>query len=953
MNDDRMQRLERSLRAAHAAGDREAATQLAAAIRELRAAAPADQSRAGISRPVATALAQGHGGAQPAASGISPAMAGALAQGHGGQPRRERTPRAPRSSPARQRGQQSAAGGETLPAALQGYGSGMFGIGTPATAVGEFISAALPGGEPAVSPGEAMDYARGRREGFAESNPRAFYSGMGSSLFGGVGVGRAALAAAPAGARNVFSLQAGKTLHNLRALSAAGATAGGVTGLNEEGLAAGGVSAVAGGVLGPALGAGAIRAGQTVKRVAHWMRDGEGARHSAAIRKLSTRVSATADELKAYWDEFTQLNGRGPRIVEIMNDNAAGEMGQISRVRAGAAEVLQNAAHEANLARPVEMGQITRRGGTGVVSSETAQRALLPSAEEVSGTLTGRAVSENVARARVGPTVEAAADLTQQRVRSSVQNQVGTPEIPGGRRGKSMDRLMDRIENHRVPLTSDMADLLKTPDVMNSLDAGLRRRILAAIDAGEDIGTIDLTVRQFDDIRLDMIERGKMGVGSDRLYKTLGNRIRDYVGGVVPEYGAGLREFARRSATAEGTARGQNVASRATRDFLDYLSAGTPARQAGARVGVRNWLERMLTGDPAKASKALERLSADAGLQRSVSAALSEGEGTRLMQLAERFGVQLNFSKHAGMGQRLVRSGDLSELRASLSNVPDPTAHLTAAGQGVRRELADVLGGSEDEARRMLERLATDTRYRRHVSRVISPDEAAGLSKLSERYGRRLEIVSGFRAGTGITTRNNAEEFIDAVEQAAQTPSGAAGVRTGARSQVSAEAGDSPVGAVRTAQSLAEDPDLHRKLIVALGMEEGSTLRRVGETQLRAARSMALASPSDNAARARATEAASDLQNSIGLIVMATGRYSGAMAANVVASRWRQFSLTKATAKKLSELITDPDPENSLRVIKHLRKHRVSAEKIREMYRVAAAAVGVLSGQVVGEAVQE
>lgn len=924
-----LERLEAALRAAHAAGDTQAAQRFAAEIRRLRAEGAS--TKHAPPRRAAAATVDGRPVAAELRTAPPPPAAAPASTGAGGtwEP-----------LTARERGRASAQEhGGSAPAAVQGLGSMLFGLGTPITAAGEFLSAALPGGEPAMTPSEALEYARGRREGLAKEYPAAYGAGMVGGLAAGAGAVRGLVKAAPRVA-SVFTPQAGQTARNIARLAATGATAAGVTAANEEGVGAVPTAAAIGAAAGPVV-AGALKVGGAVARGVHSRISPD----NAAIRLLARRLGEPVQAITERYNAFRETMGRAPRLVEIMNRHAAEELGQVGRARTAAGEILQNAEEAATLARPQEVSRLIRQGGA--TTSEPAQQALLPRPSAVTGALRGPRTTEVEARASLDRIRDETTETVGRRVQSTETAQIG-------RRDVQFDRLMQTIGQHRVPLTDDMLEVIQQPDIWSSLDPALRRRVAGAIEQGEHIGSVDLAVRTWDAIRQELGARA--GAGAGQIYARLRDRVTDYVSSAVPEYGAGLREFGRRTDVARGTTAGRRALREDAREFADRLrtaGGGTAdiaqrpgvrvAEQAGMRVGARTALANMLSGTEEQARKAMARLAGDRRLQANLRAVLGDAEATELEGLANRYGFQLHFADAVKAGSRLVARGDSEALAAALR------AQSTVAGPagvraGTRAALADALEGSDENARKMMERLATDEPYRRRVAQGLSTAEAEQLERIGAQYGRRLDILSGVRTGRGVVKQGDSEAFRTAVTQAAANPAEAAGIRAGARGALADAALESPASATRVAQQLTEDPGLRGRIESALGAAEGARLGEIGRTATDAARRLGEAAPARGSlAQSRTRENAENIQQAISAGVIAVGRFSGAFLANFANNVRQKTSLSRRAAQRLAEMAADPD--NAHKVIARLRSTGVSPESIARMYREAAQAAGVVAGQ--------
>lgn len=717
-------------------------------------------------------------------------------------------------------------------AAGQGFGSFMFGAGVPATAAAVMASRALPGGREPIGPGEALEYARGIREGSYESRPGAYRTGAAAGIAAGAGAVSAGMRTLPAAAQSVFSLQTGQTLRNLLRLSAAGAAAAGATAGAEQGVEAVPGAAAVGSAAGP-LGAGVVRAGAAGVNAVRRMVSPT----SAAIRILSQRLGEPAAALAARYNAFVETMGRAPRLIEIMRRETAEEIGEIGRQRfvgTGAAQVFRGAEEVAALARPAEMGRVIRSGGA--TSSVAAQDALAePVIEETAETLARRAGGDPAA---VNRSTEAA--------------QIG-------RRDVQMDRVMNVIGDHEVPITDEMLAVLTHTDVWQAARPALRRGIAQSIEAGQAIGSLNLPVRMWEAIRQDL--SSKAGAGAGQIYSQLRNRVRDYVSERVPEYGRALGEFGRRTDVVRGTATGTRALSMASRDLADAVrTAGGGTAGQAQRAGVR---------------------------------------------AAEQAGVRV----------------------------------------GVRIALADALSGSPARARRYMERLARDPALRANLAEVLSDAEVGQLERLADRYGRRLDIRAGVAAGRRVGSRGTTESFQAAVDEAAASPAGAAGVRAGARGALADVAAESPAGAVTAAQRLARDPGLAQRIQTALGIPEAARLRNVGQTVSRAAENLSTVAPRATDAQMRAAAAAADINDITRSLIM-RGKGSGAFEAGWVVSALQRAKMSKRAATRLAEMVADPDPTGRAQagVIAMLRnQYGLSPETIAQIYRSAAITAGIIS----------
>jgi hypothetical protein len=712
---DRTARLATALRNAHAAGDTAAAQRFAAAIMQARGQqAPPQPDR---TAQLATALRNAHAAGDTAAArrfaqeiqqtyaALSPQPAA-----------QEAPPEAPAAPTPREQGRASvegkAPGVGHVGAALQGFGSMVFGVGTPLTAAAELVESRLDPRRESLSPGQAMEYARGVRQGAQEEFPKSYYTGMGGGLVGSVGAVRAGVSRAPEAVRSVFALQRGQKLKNAARTGAIGAAAAGTTAGLEQGADAVLPAAAVGAVAAPALmgGAGAVVGG--VRRIG---------RDNAALNVLAKRIGTSVDELATRVSEFRQQFRRGPGIGEIIDRHSAEELALLAQTRVGAraGRVFREAEEAAARTRPAELSEAVRRTGpTADAATEGARlRAVRGEAEEVVG----------------------------RRVQSTEGAQVG-------RRDVRMDATMQEIGQHRVPLSDDMLEVVQHPDVWNSLDPALRRRVGAAIEQGQDIGTVDLAVSTWDAIRQELA--AKAGPGAGLIYSRLRDKLRNYVSEAVPEYGRALAEYGRRTDVARGTTAGRAALTTATREFGDMLrtaGGGTPtaptrpgvraAEQVGARVGARTALADAFRGTPEQADAMMARLARDEGLRSNLRAALSPREWGTLSNIARQYGHQLDFTAGVEHGRRALRGGNTEGFEGVLRLTrPGATESSAAFAEGTRRgtrsALADMALENQGSAVGTAQALAESAALQQRLTTALGGDAAAHLGRLGASASR-------------------------------------------------------------------------------------------------------------------------------------------------------------------------------------------------------------------------
>lgn len=802
-----LQRLEAALRNAHAAGDEPAARRFAQAIRELQGSAVPTPD---YERAVAN---DGWRDVPPPVKPVSPVQGGTFG-GEGGFAGTGNGAGREFGGP-RETGREVGAGTGVEGAVNQGVGSALLGAGVPITAVGEFVRSRAEGKPRSWN--DALEYARGVREGSVKEHPYAYGAGNVLGIAAGGAAATSALSKAPAIVKSVFALQKGQTARNLLRLAGTGAVTAGATAGMQEGSDAVVPTAVVGGGLGLLTGA----ATEGAVGAARWV----GSKidpSNAAIRIIAKRLGESADAIAARYNEFWQTMGRRPRLIEIMQRSAAEEMGQISASKVGvdAGRVFREAEQEASDAAPRELPALIDRNGRALTLADQTEE--LPPIEAAAR----RAVNYRrgvPGDARVNST--AAAQLT--------------------RRDKSMDATMARIGDQTVHLTESMKDVIEHPEVQGVIPLILRKRINNAIANGMDVGSIDIPLRTWEMMRIEMAKRAK-GPGVSQIYSQFRDRIRDYAGGQHPEYAKALLEYGRRSVGAEVTTAAERGVTGSAREFADALriagdeTHGATAR-ATTRVGVRNWLSKQMHERP---RQVLERLGRDSSLRDNVRAALSQDEVVQLEALGEQYGRRLNIIEGVKVGKRVlsddaafadavataravpggaggVEGGAVATLAAKAGESPASAAGTAAAmaeNPGLQDRIATALGAPE--AARLQRVGATSTRAQRNMASA-TPYGTDAQRRMQSQAQQIQEIIAGgvmvagkssgafkanilnnvtqrLRMSHGTATRvaemavnpNNAAEFIRRVRLAGvredevlrwyQAAAAAAGITTGA-----------------------------------------------------------------------------------------------------------------------------------------------------------------------------
>lgn len=600
-----------------------------------------------------------------------------------------------------------------LGAALQGAGSMAFGVGTPLTAAAEFVARAIPGGEPAVSPGEALEIARGIREGAYEAHPWAYRAGGAAGLVGSGAAVRKGLSYVPSKVASVFTLQSGQTAKNIAKLGATGAAAAGVTEVMTEGVdgvpLAMGVGAVAGpvgakvvksAVSGVAATPGYVRAATQGNLLGAPGRMLEHRAVNKAYEVIAKKLGASPDAVQAAADEWIALYGKAPSLLEIGGTEFAERLGVISRSTIGgkAGRVFQQAEEAAALERPGMVSEAIRGGrATTTVPEQQAQMSRIT--ERVRGVFGQGATETRVAE----------------------------------RASKVTDVVMRRIGGHRVRLSDDMKDVVTSPDAQAAMPAATRRLINDVIDQGETLGSVDMSVQTWDSIRRALGNRASAALKGNSpdyaIYANLRNKVRDYVSERVREYGRIMKKYGKYAEIAENIPTGRQAATLSARQYADLLSA-SPEAKLGGRLGLREWLKGQLNSTPQSAERVMKRLARDNRLRANIREVLSDDESLRLEALGNVYGVRLDITEGLKVGQRVMRTSDADMFEDAVRN-----ARATPGGaRGVEEGTVATIAGAAEKgpagAVRVARDLVESPGFVRNIEMALDAPRASRLERI-------------------------------------------------------------------------------------------------------------------------------------------------------------------------------------------------------------------------------
>lgn len=703
---DRMARLSTALKNAHTAGDTAAAQRFAAEILRLRG--------------------EGGGGGGPQQSALLSAT------GQGRQTDLYATPgpvrRAPSPDP-RDLGRESAE--EMGPirgrvnAAGQGVGSGLFGVGTPLTAAEAMITSRLRGDTEPMEWDDALEYARGRREALAEEHPGAYWTGIGASMVGGLKAGATVASKLPTVVRKIATpsraaegagrlARTGNAAANVARISGAGAGGAGVIAGMEEGMDAVPWAAATGGVLGPVAGPVLRGGGKLAGAVKGRFGDG------AALKTIAKRMHMPVEQIESALARAREVfPDRAPRVADVVNDQSAEDLALIghSYVGAKAGNVFREAAEQGGAARQVDVPEAIRRGGpTTTVKDETL---------------------------RLGPIRDEAAVPYGPGENIGARRMQATKESTLRYRDQAMDKVMDKVGDHEIPLTADMLDAVLHNEIQGALPPILRSRIVEALERGGDVDAITMPVRIWEQIRYALSQKAGPGAGQE--YSILRNKVRNYVGERVPEYADALEEFGRRSRAATAVAAGGGALTENSRVFRETLTDMTPEQRRSARGGARTNLAHQFD-DPERADRFMGRLTRDRGLQANLRRILDDREWEQLEDLAQQYGHQLRVVEGARVGASGIGTrGTDSRFAAEAQGARATPEGGSAFSSGSRGALADAAGESPEAAAAVAENMHRTAGLQNRITTALGGDEAARLREvgtIADQSRRNLETLT-------------------------------------------------------------------------------------------------------------------------------------------------------------------------------------------------------------------
>jgi hypothetical protein len=933
-----MQRMTRALRAAHAAGDTEAATRLAQAIRQQRATTTPDTQE----QPQDTFLADRGLAEDERATRLYTEFQEAQASGDEDAVQRaqirlggylEGRDALTDEAGGESQGENMASRAET---ALRGAGQGAFGLGDFAASLGSWLGDGGPFNEQ-FSLRDHFAYQRARREGMSAQNPVTSTTGyVTGAVVGGGGLASGATRAAarapgPIGrlAQQVFVRRPGRGgLPELgRAAAGSGTAAATATALEGGDLQEIGQSAALGAIAGPAaervmdVGAQAVRGvmrradpeAAATASIRRRMLENEAGVGTAGARDLNRRVAAQGDG-------GTILEAANPRQATQLGEEASLSPEGFDEISRQLPEMQNRRAGRVQSAvqgddAPVSVDAV--RADEQAVAETAARGARRQTAEDVRAinrqrdTDLGAMRREGEVERQVQQGAIRAAERNLQRRlvdAADTQSDLVTPQAIEAARKSYADEVMGQLGEETV-VVGNAANVLQRDavrrllnDYASSADPVEAETIRELLNTGMDAGEVGLTVRQIDAFRRAAAAAGEANPALRRGLTDVSDELAAAAARSVPEYGNFLDTYARLSRTMEGARRGFQV--------------------RGAQVSQLTDEARL-----AREAEGAERSAFDVGMNRGAQRAVAD-EARRSPSAARRMAEQMRDEPErfeVGMGPRAPAARRVAE--ASLDEVEEAEAALRQLQQRQADDAAE------------LRQLSSDRAFAR------SQEGQDQLQAIRDRMDARLAPIARAEQIANVGSEN----FIRA-RDAAVTEGVDEEFRRVARTALAEAAGESAEGAVTVSQRLANDPGLQRRVAAVLGPDVTDTLVRTGAREEAASEAvMGAARGSAQNLRQMSRKEREAIISAVDLGVMATDRWSGSFGANAFLRLLRQLNGDEQRAFALARALSSPDRATQRRTIARLAQLGASIEDQKAYARAAGAAAGIATGQAVAE----
>lgn len=235
---------------------------------------------------------------------------------------------------------------------------------------------------------------------------------------------------------------------------------------------------------------------------------------------------------------------------------------------------------------------------------------------------------------------------------------------------------------------------------------------------------------------------------------------------------------------------------------------------------------------------------------------------------------------------------------------------------------------------------ATPRKFREFADSLVegASEQVPEYGRYLTSYGRRSEGIRGAEAGRRLVGTSATDAVEDTLANAEAPFVG--GARTGVRAELVNRASKSPRTAAATAQSLAEDAGLARRLAAA-DPAEATRLRELGETETQALRNVA-STVRGARVKSASQEDFDNAKTALETAILASGRASGAFQASLGTKLVQRFRVPPTAALRLAEALTDPARTDE--AIERLVKAGIEPSDIEKLARAASQAAARTTG---------
>jgi hypothetical protein len=289
------------------------------------------------------------------------------------------------------------------------------------------------------------------------------------------------------------------------------------------------------------------------------------------------------------------------------------------------------------------------------------------------------------------------------------------------------------------------------------------------------------------------------------------------------------------------------------------------------------------------------------------------------------------------------------DVRGALSpqarKVVAKSAQQLADGKPVTRGLR--LRDIEDLRQGLAKRVGPGADFRfadlRDTVRSIGEEIDPKFGSILREFGKRSDIERGLKAGRGALAGGKTSEFVGEFGRA--NPATQAGTRVGARTALTDVAAESPQGARRVAERLAEDQGLSKRLQTVLPDAEAARLQQLGQAETTAARGFERLA--GGTVPTKVGQRVENIKEGIQSGVFSAVGAGGAAKASLATTFIKRLQISPRAARQLAEDAVDPNKVEA--VIARLRALKIQDEAITKIFEDAAQAAGITAGVAVGD----